>query len=225
MRKSLTIPPGKAALLLVDLQEEHRHDRRFLVENFSTVIANAVLLLEAARAASLPAYHCAYIVDVAAARPFHPVTPDGLSAFSDRSDPLTAICPEVAPAGAEPTLIKAEASAFGDGVLARELKARGVEWLFVAGVWTEACVDASVKDAQKVGLRVVLVKDACGSGTAAMHRIGVLNLANRLYGGAVADTANACRLIAGQSGEAWVTPGAVPLRYTLADAAEMYERL
>ncbi len=101
MKTPLTIPAGKAALILVDLQEEHRHDARFLVDGFGTVIANAVRLLEAARAVAMPVYHCAYIVDLAAARPFHPVTTEGLSAFSDKSDPLTAICAEVAPAAKE----------------------------------------------------------------------------------------------------------------------------
>lgn len=226
MRTPLTISPARAALLLIDLQEEHRHDARFLVDGFDAVIGNAARLLAAARYAAMPVYHCAYIVDPAAARPFHPLTPDGLSAFSDKSDPWTAICGEVAPAGDERVLVKTEASAFGDGMLAPELKARGVEWLFVAGVWSEACVEASVKDAQKAGFRVVLVKDACGSGTAAMHRTAILNLANRLYGGAVADTENACRLMAGDDGaQAWVTQGAVPLRYGWEDAAALYEAL
>lgn len=225
MRTPLTIPPGKAALLLIDLQEEHRQDERFLADAFDAVIANAVRLLEAARAAMMPVYHCAYIVDPAAARPFHPVTPEGRSMFSDASDPLTAICAEVAPAEGETLLVKTEASAFGDGRLAPQLQARGVEWLIVAGVWTEACVDASVKDALKAGFRVVVVKDACGSGTPAMHRIGILNLANRLYGGAISDTENACRLIAGSLGEAWVTPGAVPIRYRWEDAAAIYDGL
>ncbi len=225
MRAPLTIPPGKAALLLIDLQEEHRQDLRFLAESFDAVIANAVRLLVAARAATMPVYHCAYIVDLAAARPFHPVTPDGRSMFSDSNDPLTAICTEVAPAAGERLLVKTEASAFGDGKLAPELKARGIEWLVVAGVWTEACVDASVKDALKAGFRVLLVKDACGSGTAAMHRTAILNMANRLYGGAVSDTDNACRLMTGEGAEAWVTPGAVPLRYTLEDVVGLYEGL
>ncbi len=71
----------------------------------------------------------------------------------------------------------------------------------------------------------MLVKDACGSGTAAMHRTAILNLANRLYGGAISDTDNACRLIAGGASEAWVTQGAVPLRFRWEDAAAIYEGL
>ena len=31
MRRSLSIPPGKAAALFIDLQEEHRRDSRYLV--------------------------------------------------------------------------------------------------------------------------------------------------------------------------------------------------
>ena len=53
--------------------------------------------------------------------------------------------------------------------------------------------------ALKLGFRVVLVKDACGSGSIAMHQTGILNLANRLYGGAITDTAGACRLMAGRT--------------------------
>ena len=45
-----------------------------------------------------------------------------------------------------------------------------------------------MKQAVDLGFRVILVKDACGSGSTAMHQTGILNLANRLYGGAVIDT-------------------------------------
>ena len=175
---------------------------------------------------AIPLYHFAYIVDVASAstRPFHPVLPDGRSAFSDKNDPLTELCPEVAPQGDEPLIVKSEASAFGTG-FGRDLKAKGIEWLFVAGVWTEACVDATVKDAIKLGFHVVLVKDACGSGSAAMHQTGILNLANRLYGGAVVDTSGACRLISGETIDAWQSPGPVPFRFSFDNASELYDRL
>lgn len=226
MKRSLAIRPGTAAAIFVDLQEEHRRDTRYLVEGFGAVLANVARLQEAARRNSVPLYHFAYIVDLATSgRPFHPVLPDGTSAFSDKSDPWTMVCPEVAPAAGEPFLIKGEASAFGATSPRDDLQARGVEWLVVSGVWTEACIAATVKDGAALGFRVLLVKDACGSGTVAMHQTGILNLANRLYGGAVTDTDGACRLLDGQTAEAWFVQGAVPLRFTYENAAELYGAL
>ena len=185
MKKPLAVAAGKAALLCIDLQEEHRQDQRLLAVGFDRRHRQCAAASGRRRAGNgVPVYHFAYIVDAAASLPHHPKLPDGRSAFSDKDDPLTAICPEVAPAEGERLIIKSEASAFGTG-LGDELKAAGVEWLFVCGVWTEACVDATVKSALKLGFRVVLVKDACGSGSVAMHQTGILNLANRLYGGAI----------------------------------------
>ena len=130
----------------------------------------------------------------------------------------------MAPVGEERLIVKTQASAFGTG-LGDELRAGGIEWLVVAGVWTEACVDATVKDALAQGFRVLLVKDACGSGSAAMHQTGILNLANRLYGGAVTDTAGACRLIAGETVEAWRPDSPVPIRYDLDTVGSLYDGL
>ncbi|KQY26955.1 isochorismatase family protein [Rhizobium sp. Root482] len=226
MRKPLRIERAKVASLFIDLQEEHRHDERYLVEGYDTILGNAARLQEAARRNGIPVLHCAYIVDLADhARPFHPLGPDGRSAFSDKDDPLTAICPEVAPRASERVLVKNEASAFGKSPLIGELRDAGVEWLVIAGVWTEACVDATVKDAITLGLRVLLVKDACGSGGLAMHQTGILNLANRLYGGAVVDTQAACALLDGHTVEAWHIEGSVPLRFTFENAVNLYAEL
>ena len=224
MKKSLSLPPERSAILCIDLQEEHRKDQRLLAVDFDGVVANVQRLQDAAREHGIPVYHFAYIVDAAASLPHHPKLPDGRSAFSDKDDPLTAICPEVAPREGEKLVIKSEASAFGTG-LGDELKDAGVEWLFVCGVWTEACVDATVKAAQKLGFRVVLVKDACGSGSVAMHRTGILNLANRIYGGAVVDTDGACRLVSGETISAWQPDRPVPIRYGFEDAGAIYEGL
>jgi maleamate amidohydrolase len=226
MRTLLTVPHGKLASLSVDLQEEHRQDQRYLVDVFDRVLANAARLQQAARAAGVPVLHCAFVVDTAApTRPLHPLTPDGRSAFSDKSSPLSAICPEVAPLEGEPLLIKSEASAFSEGSLQARLENDAIEWLCIAGVWTEACIDATVKDAVRLGLRVLLVKDACGSATPAMHQTGILNLANRLYGGAVTDTDGACRLIGGETVDVWAIEGSVPLRFSFASAAAEYDQL
>ena len=147
MKTPISIKRGTVAAVFIDLQEEHRQDKRYLVEGFGDILANVQHLQAAARANDVPLYHWAYIVDTAKARPFHPLDADGKSAFSDKSDPLTAICPEVAPAAGETMLVKTQASAFGSGTAANELKARGIEWLVVSGVWTEACIDATVRDA------------------------------------------------------------------------------
>ena len=138
MKRPLAIEKSKAVALFIDLQEEHRQDRRYLVAGFDTILANVRRLQQAARKNGIPAIHSAYIVDSAAQnlRPFHPVMADGTSAFSNK-----------------------EASVFGNDFLARRLSASGVEWLFIAGVWVKQAID--------LGFRVVLVMDACGSGTTA----------------------------------------------------------
>jgi len=95
----------------------------------------------------------------------------------------------------------------------------------VAGVWTEACIAATVRDALALGFRVLVVKDACASGTEAMHQTAILNLANRLYSGAVVATPDAIRLMDGQTIDAWQVQGPVPLRFTYTTAAALYEAM
>jgi maleamate amidohydrolase len=226
MRKPVRFERGKMAAVFIDLQEEHRNDTRYLVEGFATIIANVMLLQAAARSAGIPLFHSAYVVDSANHNHlFHPRLSNGKSAFSDKDDPWTAICTEVAPLDGELLTIKAEASAFGHGSPATDLKERGIEWVIISGVWTEACIDASVKDAIRLGFRVLLVKDACGSGTIAMHEMAALNIANRLYGGAITDTAGAIRLMAGEEVEVWMVEGSVPFRITYENAAALYRNL
>lgn len=227
MRRSLTLDPRRSALILVDLQEEQRHDGAYPVADFDSVLANARAILAAARTRQFPVIHAAYRRDFDSVppRPLEFVTAEGKPAFSDAASALTAICAEVAPRVGEPVIHKNDASAFCEGDLAPRLRAGNVEWLIVCGVWTEACVAATVRDATANGLRVLLVKDACGSGTKAMHQVGILNLANRLAGGAVADTGAALRLIAGEAVEVWVAEKPVPILFDYHDAEKFYESL
>ena len=227
MHKPLAPDLSRTALLCIDLQEEHRRDSRYLVEGFGQVLANVAQLQRAARAAGVPVLHSAYIVDSAgdAMRPLHPVMADGRSAFSNAGDPWTAVCADVAPLDGEDFRIKVNASTFSRIDFAPFLRERGIEWLIVVGVWTEACVAASVKDAVDQGFRVIVIKDACGSGSAAMHETAILNLANRLYGGAVIDTGQAVSLLAGRDVLAWQVEGSVPLRYTFENASQIYNSL
>jgi nicotinamidase-related amidase len=218
---------GGAALLLVDLQEEHRKDRRYLAADYGAALANAAALLSAARAAHVPVFHAQYIRDFAVEgpRPFEVVGPKGEPSFSDPGSGLTDICPEVAPLGSETIITKQDASAFKGTDLGARLTAAGIEWLVVAGAWTEACVAATVRDCVAAGFRVLLVKDACASGTALMHQTAVLNLANRLLGGGVADTANAARFLKGEEARLWRHSAMAPFRFTAENVAALYAAL
>lgn len=225
MRSRLSLPLGRTAAIFIDLQEEHRRDPGFLAEGFDGVVANAAALQAAARASGVALYHYAYVVDGKAdAGGFRPTKADGRPAFSDKDDPNSTICPEVAPLTGERVAVKDRASSFRAD-FGPELKAKGVEWIVVCGVWTEACVYETVKDAQALGFRVLVVKDACASGTRAMHEIAVLNLANRLYGGGVATTEAAVALLSGVEAEVWLATEAVPLRYTAETASRLYAEL
>src|SRR5262249_15346109 len=156
-------------------------------ENFATVLANAARVIAAARKARRAVIHARYVRDLSTVplRPFEPVTDDGSPTFSAAGTTGVEICPEVAPAPGEPVFDKQAASCFSNASFAPHVRSRGIEWLIVCGVWTEACIAASVRDAIDHGLHVLLVKDACGSATEFMHRIAILNIANRLYGGNV----------------------------------------
>lgn len=227
MRTTISLQGQAVALLLIDLQEEQRGDPQYRAFGIDGVLGNAARLLEAARETNRMVVHSAYRRDFAKSppRPFEPTAADGQPTFSDASNPLTAICHEVAPNKNEPVIYKNDASAFCERDLAPLLKAQAIDWLIVSGVWTEACVAATIRDAMAEGLRVLLVKDACGSGTQAMHKTAVLNLANRLYGGGVTDTERAVALLKGDAADVWIAERPVPILFNFTDAAQHYAEL
>lgn len=228
MNAPLSVPSSKLALLLVDLQEEHRHDERYLAADYEAALANAARLLAAARAHGAAVVHGQYIRDfsVEPPRPFEITGGNGEPGFSDASaTAFVKLCPEVAAHEGETMIVKNDASCFTVETLAKSLKKKGVEWLVVAGAWTEACVAATVRDAIAGGFRVLLVKDACASGTRLMHRTAVLNLANRLLGGAVADTDRAVTILSGGAAEVWRLQRMVPFRFDAENLDGLYESL
>jgi maleamate amidohydrolase len=227
MRKLLSIESSKIAVLFVDFQEEQRVDPTIQPENLDAVIGKARQLLAVAREREIPIFHAGYVRDFAIRppRPFELRSAEGGASFSDKANPLVAFCKEVAPGPGETVILKNDASAFEEGSLAGRLHDLKTEWLVIAGVWTEQCIAASVRDAMAAGFRVLIVKDVCTSGTVAMHQSAVLNLANRLYGGAVADLARTLALLRGQSAEVWRTEKPVPIRFTFDDVTAHYDSL
>lgn len=227
MRAPLTLPAGNTMLLLIDLQEEHRKDRRFLVDGYDEILANGARLLDAARQHDIPVVHAAYERDFSAEprRSLEPVSTDGTPYFSRPDSVWTGICAEVAPVSGERVVKKNDASCFSSREFAAALTGVNPDWIIAAGVWTEACLASTVKDAIASGHRVLVVKDACGSGTQAMHQSAMIHIANRLYGGAVAATENAVHLMAGKPVEAWQLVGSTTLRFTSENLAEVYHSL
>lgn len=223
MHRPLCLPEGRTALVLIDLQEEHRQDERFLVAGYTAILANASTLLRAARASKMPILHAAYVRDfsVEPPRPLEPAEKGGGPLFSVRGAG-TEICAEVAPLDGEPVFEKNDASCFSHAGFTREAADLALQWLVIAGVWTEACVAATVRDAMAAGIRVLLVKDACGSGTEAMHRSALIHIANRLYGGGIAATGDAEALLAGGTRSIWQVKGSVPLRFDAGTMDEVY---
>ncbi|MFC5063264.1 isochorismatase family protein [Actinomycetospora atypica] len=73
-------------------------------------------------------------------------------------------------------LTKQHASAFVGTSLAATLRARGVDTVVVAGVSTSGCVRATATDALAAGFRPVVVDEACGDRTAALHENNLADL-------------------------------------------------
>ena len=87
-------------------------------------------------------------------------------------------------------------------------------------------LDPADHDAEKVyRLLTGLVVPRPIAWVTSLSSTGILNLANRLYGGAVTTTEGACRMIAGETVESWMVEGSVPLRYTYENAASFYDAL
>lgn len=216
-----------AALLVIDLQNEYRPGAAWPVVGYDAVLANAARLIAAARAAGIPVIHAQAWVK-----------PEERSGYARQEEILTEefrsavagsegadICAEVAALSGDIVVHKHWPSAFRRTDLSTRLADLKVENLVVAGVLTDSCVTESVFDAVYQGFRVWLVKEACGSMSEAMHRTGMLDMANRLYGGGILRMPEALKALAGQSFDGWRCTRPVEFVYTLETVDRLYEAL
>jgi nicotinamidase-related amidase len=219
--------PRRTAVMAIDLQNEYRSTGAYPVEGYDAVLANAAAIIAVARASQVPIIHIQAWADDEAQRDY-PLLHDGLAPElrsavpgSDGAD----ICKEVAPLSGETVIRKAWPSAFRDTRLKNALSRMGIEDLLTFGVWSDSCVRASVFDAVFAGYRVWLAKDACGSGTAMMHRTAILDMANRLYGGGVLRTVEAVRALRAEPHAVWKCSRPVEFHYRLETIDALYETL
>jgi nicotinamidase-related amidase len=86
----------------------------------------------------------------------------------------------VAPRPDEAVLNKTTMSAFHSSGFERLLRAWGVEQLLFTGISTNSCVEGTARDAADRGFRCLLVEDACGAASQALHDAACTNFARLL---------------------------------------------
>lgn len=86
---------------------------------------------------------------------------------------------EVAPVGDEIVINKTASGVFSATNLNFVLHNLGIEALFVVGVYTNECVETTVRDACDLGYLVTLVDDGCTTVTSELHEASLKTLRNR----------------------------------------------
>ena len=102
------------------------------------------------------------------------------SASNTRGNKEHEILDVLAPRPGEPVLNKTTMSAFHSTGFERLLRAWGVEQLLFTGISTNSCVEGTARDAADRGFRCVLVEDACGAASQALHEATCTNFARLL---------------------------------------------
>lgn len=101
----------------------------------------------------------------------------GASVLASRSDPATDVIAELAPSADDLIITKTSMDSFVSTDLHRQLQARGIKSVFVTGVYTDACVESTARNAAELGYRVFVAEDACAAWEEEFHRKSLANLA------------------------------------------------
>lgn len=87
--------------------------------------------------------------------------------------------PEVAPQGDEIIINKTASGVFSSTNLNYVLTNMDIDALYIVGVYTNECVETTVRDACDLGYLVTLVEDACTTVTRALHDASLATLRDR----------------------------------------------
>lgn len=168
----------RPALLLIDLMRAYFTDGSPLQLPSDDCLTVAASLLATARGAGVPVLHTAvrFRAGMADAGLFVHKVP-ALAALADGAGNAREFMPAVQPEPTETVVIKQYASAFFGTSLAATLTAARIDTLVIAGVSTSGCIRASATDALQHGFRPMVVADACGDRTPALHESNLYDLA------------------------------------------------
>lgn len=183
----------RPALIVIDMVMAYFDPSSPLYAGVENVLASALRLLAAARAARVPVIHT-NVVFQAGGRDgglFYKKLP-ALCAF-DAGSPLGAFAPGLVPAADEIVVSKQYASAFFGTSLASTLTAVKIDTLVIAGVTTSGCVRATALDALQHGFAPFVVREACGDRHPHPHEANLFDLQAK-YAEVVAES-DAIRLL------------------------------
>jgi biuret amidohydrolase len=172
--------PGKAALLIIDMQRDFLEPGGFgsALGNDVSLLRRTIeptrRLLDAARAAGLPVIHTreghrADLADLPPAKKARGRLATGIGDPGPKGRILVRgeeghdIIPELYPLPGEPVIDKPGKGAFHATDLEAILKNLGIGQLIVCGVTTEVCVNTSVREANDRGYDCLVLADCVGS--------------------------------------------------------------
>lgn len=168
----LTTLDPNTALIVIDLQKGIVNGD--FVHPITDIIGQTCSLLDAFRAENLPVV----LVNVAG-RP-QGRTEQGPRSSISFADGWTELLPELDQQPGDIVITKQSWGAFATTDMERELKARGVTQVVVAGVVTSGGVEATARQAYELGFNVTLPLDAMTDIREAAHQNSIRNVFPRL---------------------------------------------
>ncbi len=164
-------------MLLIDMMQAYFTPGSPFDLGSRTSVDGCVALLDAARAAELPVLHSRvqYSADLTDGGLFVRKVP-GLAALADGAGSLGAFVEPLTPRPGEVVIVKQYASAFFGTSLAATLTAARIDTVVIAGVSTSGCVRATGTDAIQHGFRPMVVAEACGDRSTAVHDANIFDL-------------------------------------------------
>lgn len=176
----------RPALILIDFCEAYFDPECDLFADVDDVLASALRIREAARAAAIPVI----LTNVV----YHPTGING-GRFFEKAAPLKNFI-QGSPMGAWPkglvphadelVISKQYPSAFFATSLASTLTAMSVDSVLLTGLTTSGCVRASCVDAMSHGFRTAVVADACGDRHPVPHDANLFDM-NAKYADVVSE--------------------------------------
>jgi nicotinamidase-related amidase len=177
-----TIDPGTTALVVIDLDAATVVSDDTSRRMISTVNAVASAVRESGGVVAwvlssmtvMPRHFAAILGVELATRYFNDGRADG---------PGTRLCNSLQPADADVFAVKSGASAFFPGKcdLKKQLDARGIDTILIAGTVTNICCESSARDAAELEYKVIMISDALSGHAHGLHE-ATLTTFYRIFG-------------------------------------------